>query len=105
TYLYGATSTTINAEVNAGRRPFQIKRVASNSYDVITVANTGDYAMSGFGTGNMHYNRTLAQLSNELTNRRLVSLDCYDISGATYMSAVSIPNSGAQSAGWGWLVR
>lgn len=104
TYLYGATSSTINAEVNAGRRPFQIKRVAANSYDVITVANSGAYAMPGFGTGNMHYNRTLSQLSGELTNRRLVSLDCYDTSGLTLMSAVSIPNTGAQGAGWGWLV-
>jgi hypothetical protein len=104
TYLYGATSSTINAEVNAGRRPFTIKRVGANSYDVVTVTNTGNYAMPGFGTGNMHYNRTLSQLSNELTNRRLVSLDCYEVSGTTYMSAISIPNSGAQGAGWGWLV-
>jgi hypothetical protein len=71
---------------------------------VITVANTGAYAMPGFGTGNMHYNRTLSQLSNELTNRRLVSLDCYEVSGSTLMTAISIPNSGAQGAGWGWLV-
>lgn len=101
TYLYGATSANITTEINAGRRPFTIQRVAANSYDVVTVANSGDYAVAGFGTGNMHYNRTVAQMGTDLANRRLVSLDCYEVSGQTMVTGISIPNSGV---GWGWLV-
>lgn len=104
TYRYGATSAQITADINAGLRPFSIQRVASNSYDVLTVENAGSYAVAGFGTGNMHYARTSTQLGNELTNRRLVSLDCYEVSGATQMTAISVPNTGAGSTGWGWLV-
>lgn len=104
TYRYGATSAEITADINAGLRPFSIQRVAANSYDVITVANSGSYAVAGFGTGNMHYNRTSTQLGNELANRRLVSLDCYEVSGQTQMTAISIPNTGGSAAGWGWLV-
>jgi hypothetical protein len=103
TYYYGASSTTITSAINAGFRPFSIQRVAANAYDVITVENTGSYAVSGFGAGNMHYNRTAAQLGADLANRRLVSLDCYEVSGQTQISAVSIPNPGG-AVGWGWLV-
>ena len=104
TYFYGATATTINNEIIAGRRPFTIQRVGANSYDVVTVQNSGSYAVPGFSTGNMHYNRTLSQLNGELNNRRLVSLDCYDVSGQTQMTAISVPNSGSGAVGWGWLV-
>ncbi len=104
TYRYGATSAQITADINAGLRPFSIQRVASNSYDVLTVENSGSYAVSGFGTGNMHYARTTTQLGNELTNRRLVSFDCYEVSGQTQITAISVPNTGAGSTGWGWLV-
>jgi hypothetical protein len=103
-YRYGASAATITADINAGLRPFSIQRVAANSYDVISVENAGSYAVSGFGTGNMHYNRTLAQMGTDLAGRRLVSLDCYDVSGQTQISAISIPNSGASAAGWGWLL-
>jgi len=58
TYYYGATATTINNEIIAGRRPFTIQRVGANSYDVVTVQNSGSYAVPGFSTGNMHYNKT-----------------------------------------------
>ncbi|MBK6735622.1 MAG: serine hydrolase [bacterium] len=104
TFRYGATATDITTDINAGLRPFSIQRVAANSYDVLTVENAGSYAVAGFGTGNMHYNRTSSQLSLELANRRLVSLDCYEESGVTRMTAISIPNTGGSSAGWGWLV-
>ena len=104
TFRYGATSAEITADINAGLRPFSIQRVAANSYDVLTVENAGSYSAAGFGTGNMHYNRTSTQLGNELANRRLVSLDCYEESGVTRMTAISIPNTGAGSASWGWLV-
>lgn len=103
-YRYGATSTDITTDINNGLRPFSIQRVAANSYDVITVANTGSYAVSGFGTGNMHYNRTGSQMAIDLVNRRLVSLDCYEESGVTRMTAISVPNTGGGSTGWGWVV-
>lgn len=104
TYRYGVTSTTITSDINAGLRPFSIQRAGVGLYDVVTVQNSGDYAVSGFGTGNMHYDRTITQLGNDLTNRRLVSLDCYEVSGVTRAAAISIPNTGGASAGWGWLV-
>lgn len=104
TYRYGVTSTTITSDINAGLRPFSIQRAGVGLYDVVTVQNSGDYAVSGFGTGNMHYDRTIAQLGGDLTNRRLVSLDCYEVSGVTRAAAISIPNTGGASAGWGWLV-
>lgn len=104
TYRYGVSSTTITADINAGLRPFSIQRAGAGLYDVVTVQNSGDYAVSGFGTGNMHYDRTITQLGNDLTNRRLVSLDCYEVSGATRATAISIPNTGGAAAGWGWLV-
>lgn len=104
TYLYGATASTINSGIATGQRPFTIERVGSNAYDVVTVTNSGSYGVSNFGTGNMHYDRTATQLGNELSNRRLVSLDCYEVSGQTRMTAISIPNTGPSGAGWGWLV-
>lgn len=104
TYRTGATSATITSDINAGLRPFSIQRTSPTTYDVVTVQNAGDYAVSGFGTGNMHYNRTIAQLGNDLANRRLVSLDCYEVSGATQATAISVPNTGGAAAGWGWLV-
>jgi hypothetical protein len=103
-YRYGATSADITTDINNGLRPFSIQRVAANSYDVITVANSGSYAVAGFGTGNMHYNRTGSQMGTDLVNRRLVSLDCYEESGVTRMTAISVPNTGAGSTGWGWVV-
>lgn len=104
TYRYGASTSAIATDVAAGLRPFSIKRVGTNVYDVISVANSGDYAASGFGLANMHYNRTATQLGNDLTNRRLVSLDCYEVAGQTQMAAISVPNTGGMAAGWGWLV-
>ncbi len=104
TYRYGASSAAIATDIAAGLRPFSIKRVGINVYDVISVANSGDYAAAGFGAANMHYNRTSTQLGNELTNRRLVSLDCYEVLGQTQMAAISVPNTGGMAAGWGWLV-
>jgi hypothetical protein len=104
TYRTGVTSATITSDINAGLRPFSIHRVSSTTYDVVTVQNSGDYAVSGFGTGNMHYNRTITQLGNDLANRRLVSLDCYEVSGITQATAISVPNTGGAAAGWGWLV-
>lgn len=104
TYRYGASSATITADINAGLRPFSIQRSTATTWDVVTVQNSGAYAVSGFGTGNMHYNRTITQLGNDLANRRLVSLDCYEVSGATQASAISVPNTGGAAVGWGWLV-
>lgn len=104
TYRYGATSAAITTDINAGLRPFSIRRVSASSWDVISVQNSGSYAAAGFGTGNMHYNRTPAQLGADLANRRLVSLDCYEVSGQTQISAISVPNTGGASVGWGWLV-
>lgn len=103
-YRYGVTPATITTDINAGLRPFSIQRVSAGLYDVVTVQNSGDYAVPGFGTGNMHYDRTVTQLGNDLANRRLVSLDCYEVSGATRATAISVPNTGGASAGWGWLV-
>jgi len=75
TYRYGVTAATITADVNAGLRPFSLQRTSSTTCDVVTVQNTGDYAVSGFGTGNLHYNRTIAQLGNDLANRRLIKVE------------------------------
>ena len=68
-------AATITADVNAGLRPFSLQRTSSTTCDVVTVQNTGDYAVSGFGTGNLHYNRTIAQLGNDLANRRLIKVE------------------------------
>ena len=103
-YGYGASAASITNDINGGLRPFTIKRVGAGTYDVVSVANSGDYAVAGFGTGNMHYNRTAAQLGSDLAGRRLVSLDCYEVLGQTQMTAISVPNSGGSAAGWGWLV-
>ncbi|HPF35475.1 MAG TPA: FlgD immunoglobulin-like domain containing protein [Candidatus Krumholzibacteria bacterium] len=104
TYRYAAGTADIAADIQAGLRPFSIQRVGANTYDVISVANAGPYEVAGFGTANMHYNRTPAQLGVDLANRRLVGLDCYEVSGQTQIAAVSVPNTGGAAAGWGWLV-
>lgn len=101
-YLYGANSTDIANQILAGMRPFSIKRVGSNVYDVVSVANTGSYAVAGFGTDNMHYNRTTSQLATDVSGHRIVSLDCFELLSTTRMNAISVPN-GAGTV-WGWQV-
>jgi len=103
-YRYGASSADITSDINSGFRPFTIKRSAAGQYDVVSIQNSAPYAVSGFSTSNMHYGLTVAGLSSQLSNRRLVSLDCYEASGSTRVNAISVPNTGAGSTGWGLLI-
>jgi hypothetical protein len=100
-YLYGTTSVDLAAAINAGQRPFTMQRIGVGQYDAVCVANTGPYAVAGFGTANMHHNRTVSQMSTALTGRRLVSLDVLGTGSAAQINAISIPGDGAY---WGWLV-
>lgn len=103
-YLYGATSTQVNALSANNQRVFNIERVGSNSYDAVAVTNSGAYAVTG---SQISYGLTTAGLSNFLgnNNRRILDLEAYDNAGVENFIAVTVPNSGATAAGWGWLVR
>ncbi len=102
TYLYGANEAAIEQNIAAGFRPFTINRVAANQYDVVSVANSGPYAVSGFSAANMHYNKLSGQLANELAGRRIVSLDCFPVITQTRMTAITVPNPSGTV--WGWVV-
>jgi hypothetical protein len=101
-YLYGATTADITAQMGAGSRPFNIERIASNSYDTIVVSNSGSYAVTG---ANVLYGQTSASLASAMNaaGTRLLDLEPYD-NGGTFFSAIVVPNSGGTAApGWGWV--
>lgn len=105
TYLYGATTAQIADLVSDGQRVFNAERVGVNSYDVIGVTNSGEYAVTGSTTV---YTQTGTALSNYLNNnnRRLLDLEPYESGGTENFVAVTVPNSGATAvAEWGWLYR
>jgi hypothetical protein len=103
-YLYGATSAQINAQISSGFRPFAIENIGSSQYDAVFVNNTGSYAVAGAA---VTFARTPASMTTYLNsnNYRLLDLEVYDNgSGSTLMSAVVVPNSGGtQTPAWGWL--
>ncbi len=101
-YRYGASPATIEADVGNGFRPFSLQRTAPDTYDVVSVRNSGAYSIPGFSTAHTYFAMTPANLSAAISGERIVDLDCFDIGGSLYMSAVTIPNSGAQAAGWHW---
>lgn len=106
-YLYGATTTQVNAQNGAGSRVINLERVGTtNTYDMVVVDNTsGPFAATGTV---VVYNQTLTQLSNYLTNnnRRILDVEVDENAGAERFTAVTVPNSGATAApGWGWLIR
>lgn len=103
-YLYGATSTQVNALGTSNQRVFNIERIGSNSYDAVAVTNSGAYSVTG---SQVSYGLTATGLSNFLTNnnRRILDLEAYDNAGVENFIAVTVPNTGATAAGWGWLVR
>jgi hypothetical protein len=105
-YLFAATSTQINGQDGQGQRVFNIERVGTtNTYDMVTVSNSGVYGANGTF---VVYNQTLTQLTNYLNanNRRIVDLEVDENAGAERFTAITVPNSGATAAaGWGWLVH
>jgi hypothetical protein len=103
-YLYGATSAQVNALSADNQRVFNIERIGANSYDAVAVTNSGDYSVAG---SQISYGLTAAGLSNFLSNnnRRILDLEAYDNAGVENFVAVTVPNSGATAAGWGWLFR
>ncbi len=104
TYLFGATTTQVNDLVNAGQRIFNIERLGVNSYNTIGVTDAGAYEIPGMTT---IYSQTAASLSNYLSNnnRRIIDLEPYEAGGTENFVAITVPNSGATGAGWGWLFR
>lgn len=104
TYLFGATSAQVNALTGSGQRVFNIERIGSNSYNAIGVTNTGAYSITGMQTS---YSQTATSLSNFLTdnNRRLIDLEPYANGSTENFTAITVPNTGATGAGWGWLYR
>ncbi len=102
-YLYSATSAQI-AALGASQRVFNIERVGSNAYDVVAVTNSGSYQVSGM---QIHYGQTAASLGNllESSNRRLIDLEPYANGSVENFVAITVPNTGATAAGWGWLYR
>ena len=102
-YLYGANSTEIAAQESAGFRPFSLERVGTGLYDVVLVHNSGPYAVTG---ATVTYGRTGASMETYLNanGRRLLDLEVYDSGGSTFMSALTVPNSGPTGTpAWGWL--
>lgn len=100
-YLYGAGAADLGAAIAAGLRPFTMQRIGVDAYDAVCVANTGDYAVAGYGAANQHYNKTVSEMATALGGRRLVSLDVSGTGSATRVHAISIPAGGVY---WGWLV-
>ncbi|HEX2837707.1 MAG TPA: serine hydrolase [Phycisphaerales bacterium] len=99
-YYYNASPATIDAEMANNRRPFNIGYTGSN-YDVILVANSGEYAATGMDA---YWGVSIASLNNSLanSNNRIIDLEIVDPNLGTY-SAVVVDNSGATAApGWDW---
>ncbi len=102
-YRFGVTPATIDADVANGFKPFMIQRTAPDSYNVIAVQNSGDYQIPGFSVANTYWAQTPAGLGAAIAGERIIDLECFELNNQTVMSAVTIPNSGAQASGWGWL--
>ncbi|MCH8509269.1 MAG: serine hydrolase [Phycisphaerales bacterium] len=103
-YLYGATTSQVNALAANNQRVFNIERVGPNSYDAVAVSNSGPYAVSG---SQVTFALTQTGLNSLINgqNRRIIDLEAYDNNGVENFAVVSVPNSGATAAGWGYLVR
>lgn len=105
TYLFGATSTEVtNLQNGSNQRIFNVERVGSGLYDAIGVTNVGAYQLSGMQVNYALTGTTLANLVNN-NNRRIVDLETYDAGGVENHTAITVPNTGAAGAGWGYLVR
>lgn len=101
-YLFSAASSNVTTQIDEGLRPFSLQRAIGGGYDVVSVANSGPYAVSGFSASNMHYTRSVSQLSTESIGRRIVSLDCFEILSSQRMHAITVPNP--TGTVWGWQV-
>lgn len=103
-YLYGATTSQVNGLASNNLRVFNIERVGANSYDAVAVSNSGAYAVTGSEVSFALTANGLNSLING-QNRRIIDLEAYDNNGVENYAVVSVPNSGATAAGWGYLVR
>ncbi len=103
-YLFGATSIQVSNLVSSGQRVFNIERLGANSYNAIGVTNSGSYSIPGT---QILYGQTMASLSSHLdnNNRRIIDLEAYANGNTENFVAITVPNTGATGAGWGWLVR
>ena len=105
TYLFGATSTEVtNLQNGSNQRIFNIERVGSGLYNAIGVTNAGAYQLPGMQVNYALTGTTLANLVNN-NNRRIIDLETYDVGGVENHAAITVPNTGATGAGWGYLVR
>ncbi|MFO0830443.1 MAG: serine hydrolase [Phycisphaerales bacterium] len=99
-YWYGATSATIDADIAAGRRPFNITPTSGN-YDVIEVQNSGEYAAAGMDA---YWATTTTSIGSALalSNKRIIDLEPVNTLTGTW-SALVVNNSGTTAApGWDW---
>lgn len=105
-YLLGATPTQVGSQALQGRRVFNLERVGtSDTYDLITVSNSGVHAASGTA---IVYNRTLAELQAHLADNqhRLLDLEVDGSTGTERFTAITVPNSGDTAvSAWSWVVR
>lgn len=102
-YSYDVSNATVTSLVNQGWRPFALDHRQTGTNDAVFVPNTGAYAISGWTGANVYQSVTPATLGASIAGERIVDLSCFDIAGQTFMSAITVPNTGAASTGWGWL--
>ena len=102
-YSYDVSNATVTSLVNQGWRPFALDHRPSGTNDAVFVPNTGAYAVSGWTGGNVYQSVTPAVLGANIAGERIVDLSCFDVAGQTFMSAITVPNTGAANTGWGWL--
>ncbi|MCC5823669.1 MAG: serine hydrolase [Phycisphaerales bacterium] len=105
TWYFGVPQSTVSGLAGQGQRVFNIERVGGNTYDAVAVSNSGPYAVSG---SQIHFAQTLSNVADLVNNqnRRIIDLEIMDIgAGVESFTLITVPNSGATAAGWGWQFR
>jgi hypothetical protein len=103
-WLSNATSDQVNERVNAGFRITDLEVVQASPirFNAAFVENSGAYSKGWW----WYYNADVPFLDSALTanNARLIDLERYEINGHEYFAAVMISNTGADAAGWWWVL-
>jgi hypothetical protein len=102
-YYFNRTTANIDADLALNRRPFNLGYTGTN-YDVIEVANTGEYAASGM---DVLWAQTTGSISSAmaLQGKRIIDLEAANATG-TLFTATVVNNSGATAAvGWSWATN
>lgn len=106
-WLYNVTAAQVNERINAGFRitDLEIANPDPLRFNAVFVYNSGAYAKGWWWYFGVDENYVTARINDN--NARLIDLEVYDVGGVQRLAVVmisNISNTGADAAGWWWLV-